>query len=150
MNTFQIAMVLAASLAMASPAIAQDSDSSPLAGVWRMTSLEVGNAAGELEPIEYSGQIVFSDVGTMSVQAMNPDTDAPDSAYTWGSYEAFYGTYVVDGEADTFVVTVESALVRAMIGQDFERAFEVTADRLVLTPTDPGETWRVTYERMSS
>ncbi len=148
MNTFQIAMVLAASMAVASPALAQDSDSKLLTGVWRMTSLEVGNAAGELEPIDYSGQIIFSDVGTMSVQAMNPDAAAPDTPYTSGGYEAFYGTFVVDEEADTFVVTVDSALARSMIGQDFERAFEVTADQLVLTPTNPEETWRVTYERL--
>ena len=112
-----------------------------------MVSLEVGNAAGELEPIEYSGQIVFTDASTMSVQAMNPDSDAPDTPYTLNGYEAFYGRFVIDEDAQTFVVTVESSLVRDLIGQELERAFEISDDRLVLTPTNPQESWRVVYQR---
>jgi hypothetical protein len=48
----------------------------------------------------------------MSVQAMNPDTNAPDTPYTLNGYEAFYGTVTVDKAARTFVVTVKSSVVR--------------------------------------
>ena len=51
-----------------------------LMGVWNMTSLEAG-ADGSLANVPYSGQIAF-DSESVSVQAMNPDTAAPDTAYT--------------------------------------------------------------------
>ncbi|WP_423066096.1 lipocalin-like domain-containing protein [Devosia sp. CN2-171] len=147
MTKLHVALAMAAAMAVATPAFAQDDSLKLLSGAWRMTSLEVGNAAGELEPIEYSGQIVFTDAGTMSVQAMNPDADAAATPYTANGYEAFYGTVTIDEAAKTFVVTVESSLARTMIGQGFERAFQVSEDQLVLTPTNPEESWRVTYER---
>jgi hypothetical protein len=66
-----------------------------------MTSLETG-AEGNLQPVPYSGQIVFTKAGTMSVQALNPDRDAPDTPHTLNGYEAFYGTFEVDRPAGTF------------------------------------------------
>jgi hypothetical protein len=119
----------------------------PLVGAWRMTSLEVGTE-GNLQSVPYSGQIVFTKAGTMSVQAMNPEADAPDTPYTLNGYEAFYGTVTVDKAAGTFDVTVESSLVRDLIGQRLTRVFEVSRDTLVLTPPDPAEGWRATYERL--
>lgn len=118
-----------------------------LVGVWRMTSLETGTE-GNLEPVPYSGQIVFSKAGTMSVQAMNPDPSAPDTPYTRNGYEAFYGDFVVDKPAGTFEVTVESSLVRDLIGQSLTRSYDVSGDTLVLTPPNPAEGWRATYERL--
>lgn len=118
-----------------------------LAGTWTMTSLE-DSASGEYQAIPYSGQIVFSPT-TVSVQAMNPDAEAADGPYTIGGYEAFYGPLTVDAGAGTFSVDVESAAVRALIGQTVTRDYAVDGDTLVLTPVDPAETWRVTYERES-
>lgn len=145
MKKLHLALAIAAAM-VATPVLAE-SNSFPLAGAWRMTTLEVGDAAAQLAPIEYSGQIVFTDAGTMSVQAMNPDANAAPTPYTANGYEAFYGTVAIDEAAQTFVVTVESSLARDMIGQGFERAFEVSDDQLVLTPTNPAETWRAVYER---
>ena len=158
------ALALALALLVSAPASAQPSRADrgvgPLAGGWRMTSLEVGTE-GNLQRVPYSGQIIFTKSGTMSVQAMNPDTDAPDTPYTMNGYEAFYGTVAVNRAASrarrasgarpsrrgTFVVTVRSSLVRDLIGQRLTRNFEVSGDRLVLTPPDPAEGWRATYER---
>lgn len=138
--------VLTFALTVATLALAQDS-LLLLSGAWRMTSLEIGNEAGDLAQVPYSGQIVFTDAGTMSVQAMNPDADAAPTPYTVNGYEAFYGRLAINEAARTFVVTVDSALVRDLIGQDLERAFEVSENQLILTPTSPNEFWRVTYER---
>lgn len=138
--------VVTFALTVATLALAQDS-LSLLSGAWRMTSLESGTAAGNLQEVPYSGQIVFTEAGTMSVQAMNPDADAAPTLYTVNGYEAFYGRLALDEATKTFVVTVDSALVRTLIGQDLERAFEVSENQLVLTPTSPNEFWRVTYER---
>ena len=80
---------------------------------------------------------------------MNPDTTAPDGPYTINGYEAFYGSATIDDDQETFSVDVESAAVRDLIGQTLTRSFEVMDDTLVLTPTDPAETWRVSYERVT-
>jgi hypothetical protein len=81
-----------------------------------MTSLEVGTE-GNLQPVPYSGQIMFTGSCTVSVQAMNPDANAPATPYTTNGYEAYYGTVVIDEAAKTFTMTVESSLVRNLIGQ---------------------------------
>lgn len=145
-----LALALALALLVVAPPFAQqsmaDRGAGLLIGAWRMASLEVGTEEN-LQPMPYSGQIVFTTAGTMSVQAMNPDPNAPDTPYTVNGYEAFYGTVDVDRPAGTFEVTVESSLVRGLIGQRLTRVFEVTGDTLVLTPPDPAEGWRATYQR---
>lgn len=118
-------------------------DSSPLTGVWEMTSLTVAG-----EPVPYSGRIAFT-ADTVAVQASNPDTAAPDTPYTVAGYEAYYGGLSVDDAAGVFAIDVESAAARDLVGQTLTRTFEVTDDELVLTPTDPSEGFRVTYERLT-
>ena len=139
--------VAALALGACAPAFAQTAKS-PLVGVWRMTSLQVGSGPGNLQAIPYSGQIVFTEAGTMSVQAMNPDANAAPTPYTVNGYEAFYGTVAIDDAKKTFVVTVQSSLVRNLIGQKMERVFEVSGNQLVLMPANPAEGFRVIYERL--
>lgn len=140
-----ITLGLAFSLAACSQPSGQAADDDELTGLWRMTSLEVG-AEGDLQEIPYTGQIAFTE-DTVSVQAMNPNAEAEDTEFTLGGYEAFYGDATFDDEAGTFSVEVESAAARALIGQTLERRFEVTGDTLVITPVDPTDGFRVTYER---
>ena len=152
MTKFTTALVLALTLLLAAPALSQakssrDRAKDRLVGEWQMTSLEAGTE-GNLQRVPYSGQIIFTSAGTMSVQAMNPDTSAPDTPYTVNGYEAFYGTYRVDNAGKTFAVTVQSSAVRNLIGQRLTRAFKITGNKLVLTPTNPAEGWRVTYKRV--
>jgi hypothetical protein len=139
------ALALALALSAPAPASAQ-ACTSPLVGAWRMTSLEVGTQ-GNLQPVPYSGQVIFSGSCTLSVQAMNPDANAPATPYTMNGYEAYYGPVAIDDAAKSFVITVESSLVRNLIGQSLTRRFDVSGDSLVLTPADPAEGWRVTYAR---
>lgn len=82
MNSVKIAIAAFAALAFAvsSPAFANDAKS-PIIGAWKMTSLEVGTP-GNLQAIPYSGQLVFTKGGTLSVKAMNPDANAADTPYT--------------------------------------------------------------------
>jgi hypothetical protein len=146
-----LALVLGLSLLVAAPLFARSDSTArgvgPLAGAWRMTSLEVGTE-GNLQRVPYAGQIVFTTAGTMSVQAMNPDPNAADTPYTRNGYEAFYGRVTVDKAAGRFAVTVDSSLVRELVGQRLTRVFDVSGDTLVLTPPDPAEGWRATYERI--
>ncbi|NKN37519.1 lipocalin-like domain-containing protein [Agrobacterium sp. a22-2] len=144
MNSFRI-LAAALALAFTSPAFASDAKS-PIIGAWRMTALEVG-AAGNLQAIPYSGQLVFTQGGTLSVQAMNPDANAADTPYTTKAYEAYYGPVEIDDTKNIFAITVESSLVRNLIAQRLERKFEVTGDKLVISPVDAAEGWCVSYDR---
>jgi hypothetical protein len=134
---------LALALSVATPAFSQES---PIIGAWRMMSLEAG-AEGNLKPVPYSGQVIFTEAGTLSVQAQNPDAKAPDTPYTANGYEAYYGPVVINDQDKTFVITIESSLVRNLVGKSMKRKFEVSDNKLVLTPDNPAEGWRVTYER---
>lgn len=134
---------LALALSVATPAFSQES---PIIGAWRMRSLEAG-AEGNLKPVPYSGQVIFTEAGTLSVQAQNPDAKAPDTPYTAHGYEAYYGPVVINDQDKTFVITIESSLVRNLVGKRMKRKFEISDNKLVLTPDNPAEGWRVTYER---
>lgn len=125
----------------ASPRAAEDN---PIVGEWTMRTLEF-QTDGEFEEVPFSGQIIFTEAGTVAVQAQNPDAAAPDTAYTVQGYEAFYGAATI--EPDTFSVEVQSAAARDLIGQTLVRNYEVVDDTLVLTPVDVSEGWRVTYDR---
>ncbi len=144
MTKLKFAM-FALALAGSAPALAQEA---PIIGAWRMTSLQITNSEGKKADVPYSGQAVFSQSGTLSVQAMDPDPAAKPTTYTANGYEAHYGPVAIDEEKSTFTITVESSLVRDLIGQELVRVFEVTGDQLVITPVDPEEGWRVTYERL--
>lgn len=144
MNSFKFA-IAALAFAFSSPAFANDAKS-PIIGAWKMTSLEVGSQ-GNLQAIPYFGQLVFTQRGTLSVQAMNPDAHAADTPYTTRAYEAYYGPVEIDDAKNVFAITVESSLVRNLIGQRLERKFDVSGNKLVISPVDAAEGWRVTYDR---
>ncbi|MDX0638389.1 hypothetical protein GOD58_08185 [Sinorhizobium medicae] len=141
----QFAM-FALALAVSGPALAQDNKAS-IVGAWRMTSLQFTNSEGSLAEVPYSGQVIFSQSGSLSVQAMDPDPAAKPTTYTANGYEAYYGPVEIDEAKNTLTITVESSLVRDLIGQKLVRKFQVTEDQLVILPADPSEGWRVTYER---
>lgn len=146
MTKLKFAM-FALALAGSAPALAQENQG-PIIGAWRMTSLQITNSEGKPADVPYSGQVIFSQSGTLSVQAMDPDRAAKPTAYTANGYEAYYGSIEIDEAKNTFTITVESSLVRDLIGQKLVRKFEVNEDQLVILPADPKEGWRVTYERL--
>jgi hypothetical protein len=145
MTNLKIA-IAALALAVSAPAFGQDKAS--IIGAWRMTSLQIADSDGSMAEVPYSGQVIFSQGGTLSVQAMTPDPDAEPTTYPTNGYEAYYGPVVIDEGDNTFAITVESSLVRDLIGQELERVFDVAEDRLVITPVNPDEGWRVTYQRL--
>lgn len=150
-KTSSSAVALGAGLLLALSACSAEpggDELAPIDGQWRMTSLEAGGEGNYLE-VPYSGQVIF-DGELFSVQASNPDVAAPDTSYTVSGYEAYYGLVDVDEDEGSFTVEVENALARDLVGQTLERRFEVDGDTLVLTPADPSEGWRVTYERSNA
>ncbi len=59
----QFAM-FALALAVSGPALAQDNKAS-IVGAWRMTSLQFTNSEGSLAEVPYSGQVIFSQSGSL-------------------------------------------------------------------------------------
>lgn len=139
-------VTLVLTMALSAPAMAQE-NKSPIVGAWQMASLEIASAEGTYSNIPYSGQVIFTISGTLSVQAANANRNAEDTTYTLQGYEAYYGPVVVNDEARTFTITVASSLVGELEGQSLVRKFDVTDDKLVITPVDASEGWRVTYDR---
>lgn len=134
-------------LMMGMPVFAQDA-TSPIIGAWRMTALTITQDDGTTTEIPYSGQLIFTEAGTLSVQAMDANPDAAPTPYTANAYEAYYGPVAIDDEDGTFTITVESSLVRDLIGQELTRVWSVEDDQLTIGPANSSEPWRVTYDRM--
>jgi hypothetical protein len=68
------------------------------------------------------------------------------SAYAQAGYEASYGSYRIDGSS-TFTFHINGALVRTLIGEDLNRAYEISGNRLTVKSTDTNEHWEVVWER---
>ena len=124
---------------------------SPLIGAWRLVSLEEPGADGKVHTTEASGLFVFTADGHAAVQVMKREAESAPSGgpvqYSIGGYEASFGKFTVDARAKTFDFRIEGALVRALIGKDHIRHFEIAGKRLVVTSVNADEHWRVTWER---
>ncbi|WP_127019293.1 lipocalin-like domain-containing protein [Rheinheimera mangrovi] len=121
-------------------------ETSPLVGAWRMVKLEV-LVDGKLQSIPYTGQLIVTDAGTLSAQAMDANPKAAPTPFTANGYEALYGKISIDDSLNQFEVEIQSSLVRDLIGKKMQRKFEVTAEGMILSPLDEKEGWRVTYDR---
>jgi len=142
---------------MATPRDAHDhgavrNASNPLAGTWRLVTLEEPLPDGTMRPVDATGQFVFTTDGHASVQVMMREPETGGSAgpvqYSQGGYEASFGRYTVDEQTRTFTLDIEGALVRSLVGKALPRRFELTDNRLVVRPTASDERWRVTWERI--
>jgi len=122
----------------------------PFVGAWRLVSLETLGPDGKIHQADSTGLFVFTRDGHASVQVMerNPPQQTPASSeqYSYGGYEATFGTYAVDENAHTFTFHVEGALVRTLIGKDLPRSFEFSGKQLIVKSTRPEEHWKVTWE----
>ena len=116
-----------------------------LIGAWKLVTLEEPGAGGQLHKSDCAGQFVFTNDGKASVQVMYRNTQT-GSAYAQGGYEASYGSYHID-DSSTFTFHIEGALIRALIGKDLKRNYEISGNRLTVKSTDPNEHWRVVWER---
>lgn len=150
MNKLLLPGLLSLSLvSFPAPNFAQSTSQNPFVGAWRLVSLEQPGADGKLHRIDCTGQFLFTLDHHLSVQVMEHNPPAPDTAsqYSQGGYEASYGTYTIDERSHTFTFHIEGALVRTLIGKDLPRAYEFTGNQLVVQSTNPNEHWRVTWER---
>jgi len=120
-----------------------------LIGAWRLAWLEEPGADGKSHKADCTGLLVYTRDGHLSVQVMyrNPQTSGQGGPvqYAQGGYEASFGTYQVD-DPHTFTFHVEGAMVRALVGKDLKRVYELSGNQLILKSSDPNEHWRVAWE----
>ena len=119
-------------------------------GAWRLARLERPAADGKIRNAETTGLLVFTRDGHISVQVMERNPLAQETAgpeqYSQGGYEASFGTYEIDESSRTFTFHVEGALVRSLIGKDLPRSFELSGTQLIVRSTRADEHWRVIWE----
>ena len=119
-------------------------------GAWRLAWLEEPGADGRNQRADCTGLLVYTRDGHMSVQVMYRNARAGGGAspvqYAAGGYEASFGTYAIDEASHTFTFHVEGALVRALIGKDLTRIFELSGNQLIVRSSNPDEHWRVAWE----
>ncbi len=125
---------------------------SPLVGSWRLVSLELPGPDGALRrTTDAKGSLIYTATGQVSVQVMYASAaDTPASGpvqYATGGYEGSFGQYVVDEPSRTVTHRYDGANVRALLGQDLPRRYEITGRRLIIRSTRPDERWSVTWER---
>jgi hypothetical protein len=118
-------------------------------GAWRLVWLEEPDVDGKIHKADCTGLLVYTRAGQMSVQVMyrNPPSEnkAEPLQYAQGGYEASFGRYEIN-DAHTFTFHVEGALVRALIGKDLKRVYELSGNQLIVKSPDSNEHWRVAWE----
>jgi hypothetical protein len=123
-------------------------------GTWELLGTEQRGAGGELVPggLPYAtGQVIYSADGRMSAHLMGPNRPTADEgsrepassefkAQAYDSYLAYYGTYTVDAAAGVITHHIHGSLFPEMAGTEQRRHFELSGDRLTLSPpaTDGG------------
>ncbi len=139
-----------------SPAAENGEDAKRFVGTWKLVSFESAesNPLRDGHPI---GLIHYDAAGNMSVQIM-PDRDRPkwkqgesptpeQAKEAITGYVAYFGTYTVDEKARTVSHHRKGTINAGGVGVDLVRQYELTGDRLILTPVDTPST-HLTWERV--
>jgi hypothetical protein len=133
-------------------------------GTWRLVAYEQRRSSGEVvypRGRNPQGVIIYDANGRMAVQIMNTDRGRAasnplsdtEAQAAYRSYTAYYGTYTIDEAARTVTHHVEGSLNPNTVGSKLTRSFELSGDRITLTPpptTVGGEqrVTRLTWERV--
>jgi hypothetical protein len=133
---------------------AQEKDASPgtsrdkLIGAWRLVSLEVPGADGKVNRItDLKGMLLYTHDGHMSVQLMYPPSASGlSNDYVKNGYEASFGSYDVNEQAQTVTHHVEGSITEGLVGKNLPRAYQLSDGHLVIKSTRPDEHWSVTWE----
>lgn len=136
----------------------------PLVGTWSLQSVELTDSSGRpIESPHAVGTITYTEGGHMATQSMvlpRPAVpsvpEGPGDVSAWSpeqarkaveTYDAYFGTYEVDETRHTVTHHIEGELRPDHVGDSYVRHYEVDGDRLILSPANPSEHWRVIWER---
>lgn len=117
-------------------------------GLWKLVRIEVRQPDGQIttDPDlgpQAVGYIYYDATGHMGVQLMNPDRpkwksdDEPtrdEAMTTVAGFEAYSGTYDVDEKEGYVVHHTQLSLDPNKVGRDRKRKFEMSGNKLRLTP----------------
>jgi hypothetical protein len=116
----------------------------PFVGTWKLVS--ISSSESRLFGERPMGILIYDAAGHVAVQIMrNPRPDmscapgfptAKEVQVAYKGYYAYYGTYDVDPEKRTITHHLEGSLRPGDVGKDFTRAYEISGNRMALTPID--------------
>ena len=118
-------------------------------GAWRMAWMEEPGPDGTITRItDRNGMLMYTRDGRTSVQIQFPVSQSSVSNdYVLDGYEASFGTYEVNEEAQTITRHVEGSITRGLVGKRLTRAYRFSDGRLTMRSVRPEERWSVTWER---
>ena len=118
-------------------------------GAWRLAWMEEPGPDGTITRItDRKGALMYTRDGRTSVQIQFPESQASVSNdYVLNGYEASFGTYEVNEEAQTITRHVEGSITRGLVGKRLTRAYRFSDGRLIMRSVRPEERWSVTWER---
>lgn len=118
-------------------------------GAWRVAWIEEPGPDGKITRItDRNGTLMYTRDGRMSVQIQFPELQSSVSNdYVLNGYEASFGTYEVNEEAQTITRHVEGSITRGLVGKRLTRAYRFSDGRLTMRSVRPEERWSTTWER---
>jgi hypothetical protein len=118
-------------------------------GAWRMAWMEEPGPDGTVRRVtDRKGTLMYTRDGRMSVQIQFPESQSlVSNDYVLNGYEASFGTYEVNEEAQTITRHVEGSITRGLVGKSLTRAYRFSDGRLSMRSVRPEERWSVTWER---
>jgi hypothetical protein len=118
-------------------------------GAWRLAWMEEPRPDGTITRItDRKGTLMYTQDGRMSVQIQFPESQSSVSNdYILNGYEASFGTYEVNEEAQTITRHVEGSITRGLVGKSLTRAYRFSDGRLTMRSVRPEERWSAMWER---
>lgn len=133
-------------------------------GNWRLVSWEQHDeTGGVIYPLgpDAVGQLIYDDSGRMSAQLMRRNplrfasedrqyATAEEKAAAWDEYFGYFGTFVVDEDAQAVIHHIEGSWFPNMVGANLVRYYRFEGNQLIL---DTGSTWsrmRIVWEKNNS
>ena len=118
-------------------------------GAWRLAWMEEPGPDGTITRItDRKGTLMYTRDGRMSVQIQFPESQSSVSNdYVLSGYEASFGTYEVNEEAQRITRHVEGSITRGLVGRRLTRAYRFSDGRLTMRSVRPEERWSTTWER---
>jgi len=118
-------------------------------GAWRLAWMEEPGPDGAIiRRTDRKGTLMYTADGRTSVQIQFPESQSSVSNdYVLNGYEASFGAYEVNEDAQTITRHVEGSITLGLVGKSLTRAFRFSDGRLTMRSVRPEERWSVTWER---
>ena len=149
MSAIALAITTSTELRGSHATAAAQGDRERFVGAWRLAWMEEPGPDGTITRItDRKGSLMYTRDGRMSVQIQFPESQSSVSNdYISNGYEASFGTYEVNEEAQTITRHVEGSITRGLVGQSLTRAYRFSGGRLTMRSVRPEERWSTMWER---